>query len=97
MGSGEGGLGTSHRTLNSLCSSAQLVCRAASLPKAVYFSVFRQYHRALVAVLLSRNWNVRRQAHQTVKKLLSSLGGYKLAYGLLEELKVVLSSHKVRS
>uniref|UniRef100_A0A8B9J0J0 GCN1 activator of EIF2AK4 n=1 Tax=Amazona collaria TaxID=241587 RepID=A0A8B9J0J0_9PSIT len=58
-------------------------------------SKVQQYHRALVAVLLSRNWNVRRQAHQTVKKLLSSLGGYKLAYGLLEELKVVLSSHKV--
>uniref|UniRef100_A0A8C4JSD7 GCN1 activator of EIF2AK4 n=1 Tax=Dromaius novaehollandiae TaxID=8790 RepID=A0A8C4JSD7_DRONO len=53
------------------------------------------YHRALVAVLMSRTWHVRRQAHQTVKKLLSSLGGYKLAYGLLEELKVVLSSHKV--
>lgn len=59
--------------------------------------VCRQYHRALVAVLLSRTWHVRRQAHQTVKKLLSSLGGYKLAYGLLEELKVVLSSHKVSS
>lgn len=28
---------------------------------------------------------------------MSSLGGYKLAYGLLEELKVVLSSHKVSS
>ncbi|XP_030316225.1 eIF-2-alpha kinase activator GCN1 isoform X2 [Calypte anna] len=55
----------------------------------------QQYHRALVAVLLSRTWHVRRQAHQTVKKLLSSLGGYKLAYGLLEELKTVLSSHKI--
>uniref|UniRef100_A0A8C3UHX5 GCN1 activator of EIF2AK4 n=1 Tax=Catharus ustulatus TaxID=91951 RepID=A0A8C3UHX5_CATUS len=54
-----------------------------------------QYHRALLAVLLSRTWHVRRQAHQTVRKLLSSLGGYKLAYGLLEELKVVLSSHKI--
>lgn len=97
MGSGEGGLGTLHKMLSSSCSAAQLVCRAASLAKAVYVSVFRQYHRALVAVLLSRNWNVRRQAHQTVKKLLSSLGGYKLAYGLLEELEVVLSSHKVCS
>uniref|UniRef100_A0A2R8ZXP2 Stalled ribosome sensor GCN1 n=1 Tax=Pan paniscus TaxID=9597 RepID=A0A2R8ZXP2_PANPA len=55
----------------------------------------QQYHRALVAVLLSRTWHVRRQAQQTVRKLLSSLGGFKLAHGLLEELKTVLSSHKV--
>lgn len=95
--SGAGGLGTVHKMLNSSCFCVQLVCRTASLAKPVYFSVFRQYHRALVAVLLSRTWHVRRQAHQTVKKLLSSLGGYKLAYGLLEELKVVLSSHKVSS
>lgn len=57
----------------------------------------RQYHRALVAVLLSRTWRVRRQAQHTVRKLLSSLGGFKLAFGLLEELKAVLSSHKVRA
>ncbi|XP_023576671.1 eIF-2-alpha kinase activator GCN1 isoform X2 [Octodon degus] len=55
----------------------------------------QQYHRVLVAVLLSRTWHVRRQAQQTVRKLLSSLGGFKLACGLLEELKTVLSSHKV--
>ncbi|XP_012869831.1 PREDICTED: translational activator GCN1 isoform X1 [Dipodomys ordii] len=54
-----------------------------------------QYYRALVAVLLSRTWHVRRQAQQTVRKLLSSLGGFKLASGLLEELKNVLTSHKV--
>lgn len=46
-------------------------------------------------MLLSRTWHVRRQAQQTVRKLLASLGGVKLAYGLLEELKTVLSSHKV--
>uniref|UniRef100_A0A8V5HHI1 Uncharacterized protein n=1 Tax=Melopsittacus undulatus TaxID=13146 RepID=A0A8V5HHI1_MELUD len=79
-----------------MCTVLQLTERllldhAQRLPE----SKVQQYHRALVAVLLSRNWNVRRQAHQTVKKLLSSLGGYKLAYGLLEELKVILSSHKV--
>ncbi|XP_035113699.2 stalled ribosome sensor GCN1 isoform X1 [Callithrix jacchus] len=55
----------------------------------------QQYHRALVAVLLSRTWHVRRQAQQTARKLLSSLGGFKLAHGLLEELKTVLNSHKV--
>lgn len=79
-----------------MCTVLQLTERllldhAQRLPE----SKIQQYHRALVAVLLSRTWHVRRQAHQTVRKLLSSLGGYKLAYGLLEELKVVLSSHKV--
>lgn len=48
-------------------------------------------------MLLSRPWHVRRQAQQTVRKLLSSLGALKLAHGLLEELKTVLSSHKVRA
>uniref|UniRef100_A0A670KGB9 GCN1 activator of EIF2AK4 n=1 Tax=Podarcis muralis TaxID=64176 RepID=A0A670KGB9_PODMU len=55
----------------------------------------QQYHKALAAVLLSRSWGVRRLAQQTVRKLLSLPRGFKLAYGLLEELKVVLSSHKV--
>ncbi|KAM5311577.1 stalled ribosome sensor GCN1 [Glossophaga mutica] len=64
-------------------------------PHRLAGSKVQQYHRALVAVLLSRPWHVRRQAQQTVRKLLSSLGGFKLAYGLLEELKTVLSSHKV--
>ncbi|KAI1232962.1 hypothetical protein IHE44_0006149 [Lamprotornis superbus] len=82
-----------------MCTVLQLTERllldhAQRLPESKVQYV-RQYHRALVAVLLSRTWHVRRQAHQTVKKLLSSLGGYKLAYGLLEELKVVLSSHKI--
>lgn len=73
--------------MESPCPSCPLVCLCAC----------RQYHRALVAVLLSRTWRVRRQAQQTVRKLLSSLAGFKLAYGLLEELRAVLSSHKVRA
>lgn len=81
--------------LNSQCLCVPVAAELA--PWLTPVSVCRQYHRALVAVLLSRTWHVRRQAQQTVKKLLSSLGGYKLAYGLLEELKVVLSSHKVSS
>ncbi|KAL8180480.1 UNVERIFIED_CONTAM: translational activator of GCN4, partial [Gekko kuhli] len=55
----------------------------------------QQYHKALAAVLLSRPWCVRRLAQQTARKLLALPGGFKLAYGLLEELKAVLSSHKV--
>lgn len=69
---------------------------APALPRVLCPCACRQYHRALVAVLLSRTWRVRRQAQHTVRKLLSSLGGFKLAFGLLEELKAVLSSHKVR-
>ncbi|XP_072839500.2 stalled ribosome sensor GCN1 [Pogona vitticeps] len=55
----------------------------------------QQYHKALTAVLLSRPWGVRRLAQQTVRKLLSPPRGFELAYGLLEEMKTVLGSHKV--
>ncbi|EMP24440.1 Translational activator GCN1 [Chelonia mydas] len=82
--------------LTAMCTVLQLTERllldhAHRLPE----NKVQQYHRALVAVLLSRNWHVRRHAQKTVRKLLSSLGGYKLAYGILEELKTVLKSHKV--
>uniref|UniRef100_A0A3Q3WWH8 TOG domain-containing protein n=1 Tax=Mola mola TaxID=94237 RepID=A0A3Q3WWH8_MOLML len=55
----------------------------------------KMYHHAIVAVLLSRSWRVRRKAQQTVRKLLSSLGGYSLAQGLLGELRVVINKHKI--
>uniref|UniRef100_A0A4W4EKS6 TOG domain-containing protein n=1 Tax=Electrophorus electricus TaxID=8005 RepID=A0A4W4EKS6_ELEEL len=45
------------------------------------------YHRALASVLLCRVWRVRKCAQQSVKKLLSSLGGSGLAHGLLGELR----------
>uniref|UniRef100_A0A8C8HMZ4 TOG domain-containing protein n=1 Tax=Oncorhynchus tshawytscha TaxID=74940 RepID=A0A8C8HMZ4_ONCTS len=54
----------------------------------------QMYHRATVAVLLSRSWCVRKRAQQIVKKLLT-LGGSGLAYGLLGELRVVINKHKV--
>ena len=57
----------------------------------------RMYHHATVAVLLSRGWRVRKRAQQTVKKLLSSLGGSSLAHGLLGELRVVINKHKVHN
>lgn len=53
------------------------------------------YHYATVAVLLSRSWRVRKRAQQTIRKLLSSLGGSSLAHGLLGELCVVIDKHKV--
>lgn len=55
----------------------------------------QMYHRATIAVLLSRSWRVRKRAQQTVRKLLSSLGGIDLAHGLLGELRVVINKHKV--
>ncbi|XP_015253816.1 PREDICTED: translational activator GCN1 [Cyprinodon variegatus] len=55
----------------------------------------QMYHQAAVAVLLSRSWRVRKKARQTVRKLLSSLGGSSLAHGLLGELRVVINKHKV--
>ncbi|KAM6931319.1 stalled ribosome sensor GCN1 [Xenentodon cancila] len=55
----------------------------------------QMYHHATVAVLLSRSWGVRKRAQQTIKKLLSSLGGSSLARGLLGELQVIINKHKV--
>ncbi|XP_018524768.1 eIF-2-alpha kinase activator GCN1 [Lates calcarifer] len=55
----------------------------------------QMYHHATVAVLLSRSWRVRKRAQQTIRKLLSSLGGSSLAHGLLGELCVVINKHKV--
>ncbi|KAE8291635.1 eIF-2-alpha kinase activator GCN1 [Larimichthys crocea] len=55
----------------------------------------QMYHHATVAVLLSRSWRVRKRAQQTIRKLLSSLGGSGLAHGLLGELRVVINAHKV--
>uniref|UniRef100_A0A7N6AJF2 TOG domain-containing protein n=1 Tax=Anabas testudineus TaxID=64144 RepID=A0A7N6AJF2_ANATE len=55
----------------------------------------QMYHHAIVAVLLSRSWRVRKRAQQTIKKLLSSLGGSSLAHGLLGEIRVVINKHKV--
>lgn len=54
------------------------------------------YHYATVVILLSRSWRVRKKAQQTVRKLLSSLGGSSFAYGLLEELRVIVNKHKVQ-
>uniref|UniRef100_A0A8C9ZZ87 GCN1 activator of EIF2AK4 n=1 Tax=Sander lucioperca TaxID=283035 RepID=A0A8C9ZZ87_SANLU len=54
-----------------------------------------QLKRLMVAVLLSRSWRVRKRAQQTIRKLLSSLGGSSLARGLLGELRVVINKHKV--
>ncbi|KAJ3604484.1 hypothetical protein NHX12_029224 [Muraenolepis orangiensis] len=55
----------------------------------------QMYHRTAVTVLLARSWQVRRRAQQTVKKLLSALGGSSLAHGLLVELCVVADKHTV--
>uniref|UniRef100_A0AAQ4QL94 GCN1 activator of EIF2AK4 n=1 Tax=Gasterosteus aculeatus aculeatus TaxID=481459 RepID=A0AAQ4QL94_GASAC len=55
----------------------------------------QMYHQATVAAVLSRSWRVRKRAHQTIRKLLSSLGGCSLANGLLAELCVVINKHKV--
>ncbi|KAI4797697.1 hypothetical protein KUCAC02_024912 [Chaenocephalus aceratus] len=53
------------------------------------------YHRATVAVILSRSYRVRKRAQQTVRKLLSSHGGSSLAHGLLGELRVVINKQSV--
>ncbi|KAI4899225.1 hypothetical protein NFI96_030703, partial [Prochilodus magdalenae] len=79
-----------------LCAILQL-CERLFLdhPHRLNSSKSQMYHRATVAVLLCRAWSVRKRAQQSVKKLLSSLGGSGLAHGLLGELRVVINKHKV--
>ncbi|XP_076859564.1 stalled ribosome sensor GCN1 [Brachyhypopomus gauderio] len=79
-----------------LCTVLQL-CERLFLdqPHRLNNSKAQMYHRALVAVLLCRVWRVRKRGHQSVKKLLSSLGGSSLAHGLLGELRVVINKHTI--
>ncbi|XP_026072938.1 eIF-2-alpha kinase activator GCN1-like [Carassius auratus] len=74
-----------------------LLCERLFLdqPQRLNSSKSQMYHQATVMALLSRLWRVRKRAQQTVKKLLSSLGGSSLAHGLLGELRVVINKHKI--
>ncbi|XP_073766133.1 stalled ribosome sensor GCN1 [Danio rerio] len=74
-----------------------LLCERLFLdqPQRLNNSKSQMYHQATVMPLLSRLWPVRKRAQQTVKKLLSSLGGSSLAHGLLAELRVVINKHKI--
>uniref|UniRef100_A0A4W4EK25 TOG domain-containing protein n=1 Tax=Electrophorus electricus TaxID=8005 RepID=A0A4W4EK25_ELEEL len=79
-----------------LCTVLQL-CERLFLdqPHRLNNSKAQMYHRALASVLLCRVWRVRKCAQQSVKKLLSSLGGSGLAHGLLGELRVLINKHTV--
>ncbi|XP_073675995.1 stalled ribosome sensor GCN1 [Garra rufa] len=74
-----------------------LLCERLFLdqPQRLNNSKSQMYHQATMMALLSRLWRVRKRAQQTVKKLLSSLGGSGLAHGLLAELRVVINKHKI--
>uniref|UniRef100_A0A673GGQ1 TOG domain-containing protein n=1 Tax=Sinocyclocheilus rhinocerous TaxID=307959 RepID=A0A673GGQ1_9TELE len=72
-----------------------LLCERLFLDQPQRLNNSKMYHQATVMVLLSRLWRVRKRAQQTVKKLLSSLGGSSLAHGLLGELRVVINKHKI--
>uniref|UniRef100_A0A8B9GTZ7 GCN1 activator of EIF2AK4 n=1 Tax=Astyanax mexicanus TaxID=7994 RepID=A0A8B9GTZ7_ASTMX len=78
-----------------LCTILQL-CERLFLDQShrLNNSKSQMYHRSIVAVLLCRVWRVRKRAQQSVKKLISSLGGSSLAHGLLGELRVVINKHK---
>uniref|UniRef100_A0A8C1NUN4 GCN1 activator of EIF2AK4 n=1 Tax=Cyprinus carpio TaxID=7962 RepID=A0A8C1NUN4_CYPCA len=72
-----------------------LLCERLFLDQPQRLNNSKMYHQATVMALLSRLWRVRKRAQQTVKKLLSSLGGSSLAHGLLGELRVVINKHKI--
>uniref|UniRef100_A0A671RUN1 TOG domain-containing protein n=1 Tax=Sinocyclocheilus anshuiensis TaxID=1608454 RepID=A0A671RUN1_9TELE len=72
-----------------------LLCERLFLDQPQRLNNSKMYHQATVMALLSRLWHVRKRAQQTMKKLLSSLGGSSLAHGLLGELRVVINKHKI--
>uniref|UniRef100_A0A8C1MBW7 GCN1 activator of EIF2AK4 n=1 Tax=Cyprinus carpio TaxID=7962 RepID=A0A8C1MBW7_CYPCA len=72
-----------------------LLCERLFLDQPQRLNNSKMYHQATMMALLSRLWRVRKRAQQTVKKLLSSLGGSSLAHGLLGELRVVINKHKI--
>uniref|UniRef100_A0A8C1NXN2 GCN1 activator of EIF2AK4 n=1 Tax=Cyprinus carpio TaxID=7962 RepID=A0A8C1NXN2_CYPCA len=74
-------------------ASEEALCTVLLLCERLFLD--QMYHQATVMALLSRLWRVRKRAQQTVKKLLSSLGGSSLAHGLLGELRVVINKHKI--
>uniref|UniRef100_A0A8C5CDD9 GCN1 activator of EIF2AK4 n=1 Tax=Gadus morhua TaxID=8049 RepID=A0A8C5CDD9_GADMO len=78
-----------------MCTVLQL-CERLFLDQAHRLTPSKMYHRAVVAVLRSRSWQVRKRAQQMVKKLLSALGGSGLAHGLLGELCVVVNKHTLQ-
>ncbi|KAF7695198.1 hypothetical protein HF521_006921 [Silurus meridionalis] len=79
-----------------LCTILQL-CERLFLdhPQRLNNKKAEMYHRAMVAVLVCRVYQVRKRAHQSVKKLLSSMGSSGLAHGLLRELSLIINKHKV--
>ncbi|XP_062399503.1 stalled ribosome sensor GCN1 [Sardina pilchardus] len=79
-----------------LCTVLQL-CERLFLdqPHRLNNSKSQMYQQAVVAALLSRSWRVRKRAQQSIKKLLSSLGGAGLAHGIMGELCAVITKHKV--
>uniref|UniRef100_A0A9J7ZEE9 GCN1 activator of EIF2AK4 n=1 Tax=Cyprinus carpio carpio TaxID=630221 RepID=A0A9J7ZEE9_CYPCA len=74
-------------------ASEEALCTVLLLCERLFLD--QMYHQATMMALLSRLWRVRKRAQQTVKKLLSSLGGSSLAHGLLGELRVVINKHKI--
>ncbi|KAG8455790.1 hypothetical protein GDO86_001836 [Hymenochirus boettgeri] len=80
---------------DSLCTLLQLSERLLlDQNHRLPYTKSQPYCRALICILLNRSWKVRRQAHQTIKKLLSSLGGAELGKSILIELKYMLSFNK---
>ncbi|ETE58940.1 Translational activator GCN1, partial [Ophiophagus hannah] len=80
---------TSEKFLQS--ASEEVMCTVLQLTERLLLD----HECRLPGAKIHRSWSVRRLAQQTVRKLLSLPRGFKLACGLLDELKAVLVSHKV--
>eukprot|EP00058_Branchiostoma_floridae_P014051 XP_002599539.1 hypothetical protein BRAFLDRAFT_121765 [Branchiostoma floridae] len=64
-------------------------------PQKLSHSNTRHLHRALVSLLTSPSWTVRKSAGQSTKKLLAELGSDTLAHPLLLQLRTILTTQSV--
>ncbi|XP_078600399.1 stalled ribosome sensor GCN1-like [Branchiostoma floridae x Branchiostoma japonicum] len=64
-------------------------------PQKLSHSNTRHLHRALVSLLTSPSWTVRKSAGQSTKKLLAELGSDTLAHPLLLQLRTILTTQSI--
>jgi hypothetical protein len=53
------------------------------------------YHKVLVFALTRKAYSVRSAAQRRVKRIISSLGGCKMALAFIQELRLLLANQKV--
>ncbi len=57
----------------------------------------RSYYRALVYILTHGSYKQRKHTHNSIRKVLSTLGGEKVAVLLIKEYRELLATQKVNN